>query len=79
MEHDELFAAIRAGKPLNDGSFMAYSTLMGIMGRMAAYTGKRVTWKQALESKEDLTPPKLDMAASLPFPPVATPGATPLV
>ncbi len=79
VEHNELFAAIRAGKTVNDGSFMAYSTLMGILGRMAAYTGKRVTWKQALESKENLMPPYLDMAASLPFPPVAKPGVTPLV
>jgi predicted dehydrogenase len=79
VEHNELFAAIRAGKPLNDGGFMAYSTLMGILGRMAAYTGKRVTWEQALNSKEDLMPPKLDMSASLPVPPVARPGYTPLV
>ena len=42
VEHDELFAGIRAGKALNDGGFMAYSTLMGIMGRMATYTGKTI-------------------------------------
>jgi predicted dehydrogenase len=76
VEHDELFAGIRAGKALNDGAFMAYSTLMGVLGRMATYTGKRVTWEQALKSKEDLLPPKLDMSASLPIPPVAVPGVT---
>jgi myo-inositol 2-dehydrogenase / D-chiro-inositol 1-dehydrogenase len=79
QEHDELFAGIRAGKALNDGGFMAYSTLMGVMGRMATYTGQKVTWKQALNSKEDLTPPRLDMAASLPVPPVARPGITKLL
>ncbi|HEY1377136.1 MAG TPA: Gfo/Idh/MocA family oxidoreductase [Gemmataceae bacterium] len=79
QEHDELFAGIRAGSALNDGGFMAYSTLMGIMGRMATYTGQKVSWQQALNSKEDLTPPRLDMAASLPVPPVAKPGVTKLV
>jgi hypothetical protein len=79
VEHNELFAAIRAGRTVNDGEYMARSTLMGIMGRMAAYTGKKVTWEQALNSKEDLMPPTLDMAASLPTPPVARPGVTPLV
>ena len=44
IEHDELFASIRSGKPINDGEWMAKSTLMGIMGRMATYTGKVITW-----------------------------------
>jgi predicted dehydrogenase len=79
VEHDELFAGIRAGKKLNDGDFMAQSTLMGILGRMATYTGKKVTWEQALNSKENLMPPVLDMGASLPIPPVALPGITPLM
>jgi predicted dehydrogenase len=79
QEHDELFAGIRAGSAVNDGGFMAYSTLMGIMGRMATYTGQKVTWQQALHSKENLMPPNLDMNASLPVPPVAKPGVTKLV
>lgn len=78
VEHNELFAAIRSGKTLNDGDFLARSTLMGVLGRMATYTGKRVTWEQALNSKEDLMPEKLDMAMSLPIPPVAMPGQTKL-
>ena len=49
IEHDELFASIRAGKPINDGEWMARSTLMGIMGRMATYTGQEISWKQAME------------------------------
>jgi predicted dehydrogenase len=75
-EHDELFASIRSGKPINDGDWMARSTLMAIMGRMATYTGQVITWDMALNSREDLTPPKYDMAASLPVPPVARPGIT---
>jgi len=79
QEHDELFASIRAGKPINNGAYMANSTLLAIMGRMAAYTGQQVTWKMAMESKEDLTPPKWDWSAKLPDPPVAIPGVTKFV
>jgi predicted dehydrogenase len=42
-EHDELFASIRSGKPINNGDYMARSTLLAIMGRMAAYTGQLIT------------------------------------
>jgi len=59
VEHDELFAAIRAGTVINDGEWMLNSTMLGIMGRMAAYTGKRVTWQEAIASKEDLAPDDL--------------------
>ena len=43
-EHDELFASIRNGQPINNGEYMAKSTLLAIMGRMAAYTGQAITW-----------------------------------
>ena len=56
VEHDELFAAIRGGNPVFDGSWMMQSTLAGIMGREAAYTGQRITWQQMLDSKQDLAP-----------------------
>jgi len=79
VEHDELFAAIRSGKPVNDGVAMAQSTLMAIMGRMAAYTGQVVTWDQAMNSKEALVPEKLDWNVPLAVTPRATPGQTKLV
>jgi predicted dehydrogenase len=44
-EHDELFASIRRGEPINNGEYMAKSSLMAIMGRMATYTGKEITWE----------------------------------
>jgi predicted dehydrogenase len=74
-EHDEMFAAIRAGKPINDGVRMCTSTMMAILGRMAAYTGKIVTWDEAMNSKEDMTPAKYEWG-QLPLPPVALPGKT---
>lgn len=55
-EHDELFASIRRGQPINNGDYMCRSTLMAIMGRMATYTGQQITWEQALNSKENLSP-----------------------
>jgi predicted dehydrogenase len=77
-EHDELFASIRSGKPINDGERMAKSTMMAILGRMASYTGKVITWDQAMNSKEDLSPPKYDWI-DLPEPPVPMPGITKFV
>ena len=74
-EHDELFAAIRSGKPINNGRYMAHSTLLAIMGRMATYTGQVITWDQALNSKEDLTLEKYQWGP-IETPPVAVPGVT---
>ncbi len=78
-EHDELFAAIRSGKPINNGEYMAKSTLLAIMGRMAAYTGQQITWDMAMNSKEDLTPPAYDWNVKLPDPPISLPGITKFV
>ncbi|MEZ6143146.1 MAG: Gfo/Idh/MocA family oxidoreductase [Zavarzinella sp.] len=75
-EHDEFFMSIRAGKPFNNGEYMAKSTLLAIMGRMAAYTGQRITWEMALNSKESLVPDQLDWKMKLPDPPIAIPGIT---
>jgi predicted dehydrogenase len=77
-EHDELFASIRAGKPINNGYYMSMSTMLAIMGRMVAYTGKTLSWEQALNSKEDLRPPKYEWA-EIARPAVAMPGVTPFV
>ncbi|VAX41944.1 Myo-inositol 2-dehydrogenase, partial [hydrothermal vent metagenome] len=58
QEHNELFASIRNGKPINNGEYMVNSTMMAILGRMAAYTGKTITWEKAWNSKENLSPKK---------------------
>lgn len=76
-EHDALFAAIRQDKPINDGVWMAHSTLLAIMGRMAAYTGQQITWEQALNSKEKLFPDNLDWNGSFAPPSTPQPGVTP--
>jgi myo-inositol 2-dehydrogenase / D-chiro-inositol 1-dehydrogenase len=56
VEHDDLFASIRAGQPLNEGEWGAKSSLTAILGRMATYSGKEVKWDQALESEINLAP-----------------------
>ncbi|MCR9115865.1 MAG: Gfo/Idh/MocA family oxidoreductase [bacterium] len=77
-EHDELFAGIRSGNPINNGEYMSHSTLLGIQGRMATYTGQRVTWEQALNSQEDLSPPAYTWDA-VPTYKIAVPGVTRVV
>ncbi len=73
-EHNELFASIRSGKPINDGVRMANSTLLAIMGRMAAYSGQEITWEQALKSQENLTPEIIDWKSPVTVGKVAIPG-----
>jgi len=72
-EHDDLFAAIRAGQPFNEGRMVAESTMTAIMGRMATYTGKEVTWEQALASDETWGPKTYEFGP-LPVDPVPMPG-----
>jgi predicted dehydrogenase len=78
VEHDEMFAALRAGKPINNGDHAAASTLLAIMGRTAAYTGQVVTPEQIINSEEDLSPPAYEFGP-LPVRPVPIPGVTKLV
>ncbi|MCC6951704.1 MAG: Gfo/Idh/MocA family oxidoreductase [Phycisphaerales bacterium] len=77
-EHDEFFASIRAGTPINDGERGANSTMMAVMARMAAYTGQTISWERAMNSKEDLVPASLAFG-DMPVPPVAVPGVTKFV
>jgi predicted dehydrogenase len=75
QEHTDLIASIRSGKPINELKNVAESTLTAIMGRMSAYTGKVVTWEQALNSQESLMPAKLDWGP-IAVPAIAIPGQT---
>jgi predicted dehydrogenase len=78
QEHTDLIASIRGGKPINELKNVAESTLTSIMGRMSAYTGKMVTWDQALNSTESLVPSKLDWGP-MAVPPIAIPGQMPAI
>jgi len=88
IEHDVLFEAIRSGKPVNSGAYMARSTMIGVMGQISCYTGKEVTWDEVMKSdfyyppkpeecRDDMEPP------TKPGPngsyPVFVPGQTKLI
>ncbi len=77
-QHEELFASIRKGKPINEGEKLAYSSLLGVLARMVAYTGQTITWEQAMNSTETLGPPMADYHRDLKWNDVtiAKPGIT---
>lgn len=76
LEHDAFFAALRAGKIINNGEYMAQSTMMAIQARMSAYTGQTLTWEKAMSSKQDLSPSSYEWHATPPPAEVAVPGKT---
>ncbi len=87
-EHDVLFAAIRSGNPVNNGDYMARSTMVGVMGQISCYTGKEVKWEQVNKSdfyypprpedcRDDMDPPvKAGAHGSYPVP---KPGFTKMI
>jgi myo-inositol 2-dehydrogenase / D-chiro-inositol 1-dehydrogenase len=56
QEHVDFVTAIRTGKPINTAKDTVHSTLMAIMGRDSAYTGKAITWTDLLASTSRLGP-----------------------
>ncbi len=77
-EHDELFASIRNGKPLNEGKRMAHSTMLAILGRMVGYTGQEISWEDAINSNDTMGPKieEYDWNLNWPMTPIAVPGKT---
>ncbi len=79
LEHRDLVAAIRAGKPIMDARNVANSTMMAVIGRMSAYTGREVSWDWAMKASKLNTFPAEALAfGPMPTPPVAMPGQTKL-
>ncbi|MFN3189845.1 MAG: Gfo/Idh/MocA family protein [Aureliella sp.] len=79
QEHKDLVDSIREGKPIVELRQTAESSLTAVMGRMAAYTGKRVTWDFVTEkSTLSLFPENLTWDSELPKPKHAVPGTTKL-
>jgi len=66
VEHDDLFAAIRGGTPYNEAVYGAHSTMTSILGRMATYSGKVITWDEALKSNVRVGTPELYDFSSTP-------------
>ena len=86
IEHKVLFEAIRSGKPVNAGDYMARSTMVGVLGQLTCYSGKEITWDQVMKSDyaylpkpEDVTldmEPPVKPGANGEYPVFATPGIT---
>ena len=73
LTHEDLIASIVAGAPINEARAAAESTMTGILGREAAYSGRGVTWEAAMQSATRLGP--RDYAfGPYPIPEVALPG-----
>ena len=73
QEHEDLIASIRAGQPLNEAQAVAESTMTGILGREAVYSGQAIDWEAAMQSTTRLGPEKYELGP-YPIPPVAMPG-----
>jgi myo-inositol 2-dehydrogenase / D-chiro-inositol 1-dehydrogenase len=80
IEHQELFKAIRSGTPMVS-DYMIDSTQIAVMGQMACYSGKQLTWEQAANSNFTFGPKDGSFATPPPkYPdangnyPVAEPG-----
>jgi myo-inositol 2-dehydrogenase/D-chiro-inositol 1-dehydrogenase len=73
IEHADLLASIRAGKPLNEAQRIAESVLTAIMGRVSAYTGQIVRWTDVIKSNHSLMPEKLEFG-ELAVRPIPIPG-----
>ncbi len=73
QEHLNLIASIQAGNPINEAQAVAESTLTGIMGREAVYSGQAITWDAAMQSTMRLGPDTYEFGP-YPTPDVARPG-----
>lgn len=78
VEHEELFKSIRKGNPINNGDYMTNSTMIAVMGRMCAYTGKTLTWDECINSQQRLGPTEYSWT-DIADPAVAIPGKFELV
>jgi predicted dehydrogenase len=88
QEHHDLFAVLRKGERPNEAEYGALSSMTAIFGRMATYSGQKISWDEALNSELVISPVDNftsfdDMPPVLPnadgFYPVPTPGVTKVI
>ncbi|MGI6455558.1 MAG: Gfo/Idh/MocA family protein [bacterium] len=74
QEHADLQAAIRGdGKKWNEAMQVAESCFTAILGRMAAYSGQKLNWDEALNSDLSIVPENLSFDAEIPVDPIPVP------
>ncbi len=85
-EHEKLYQSIRNKGVISDAENGAKSTMTAIMGRMATYSGKEITWDEAIKSEKILMPPVMTWDSTPPVLPLAdgtyqipTPGVTQVI
>jgi predicted dehydrogenase len=77
LEHVALQESIRGNAPrANEACQIARSTMMAILGRMSAYSGRDLSWDDAMAAPLDLAPKSLADGSS-PIEAIARPGVTP--
>jgi myo-inositol 2-dehydrogenase / D-chiro-inositol 1-dehydrogenase len=86
VEHDDLQASIRAGKPINEAEFGALSSMTSILGRLCTYSGQAIEWDAAYNSNVNLQPKEYNFKAQAPVLPdengwykIAVPGVTKVI
>ena len=87
-EQKALIEAVLNNKPLNSGDYMSNSTMVGILGQLACYSGKPITWKGVWESDFGFGPPPEKASFDMELPtrpdktgnyPLPMPGVTKLL
>lgn len=56
QEHHDLFEVIRRGEIPNEGEYGAKSTMTSILGRLCTYSGKMISWNDAINSDLVISP-----------------------
>jgi hypothetical protein len=72
QEHDDLAASIVGEGPYRmEADYGATSSMTAVMGRMATYSGKVITWDEATASTQRLGPDRYALDAQPPVLPLA--------
>ena len=86
VEHQELFAAIRSGDPINNGHYMVHCTMLALLAQFVCHTGKELTWEQVEKSQYCVEQPRYGWDMEPPIKPndkgeydIAVPGITKFV
>ncbi len=77
QEHIDLIRAIREGTELNELENVTNSTMTAVLGRMSTYSGKSISWNDALtkpEWRENSMPKDLKLDQDLPVDPIPVVG-----
>jgi predicted dehydrogenase len=79
-EQVALFNALRKGERIDSGDYVTKSTMMAILGQVAAYTGKMISWQELYDSKFVFKPAPAECVAGMspPVVPTGTNGSYPV-